>query len=206
MPTQTILSSYDSLDICINSASCASCVLQESQCGLAGKGLFRPPSATPALKQGHPPSDWVAVSHSSPGSLCLTSTSQGRISPQGFPDLAQGFVLTPNPCCRCRSPGAGRAARGGGGGGPGSRGSIGSSSLSPGGHSPVQQQEEAPAQPAQPGDCCPHIGDPGRWTGLAQPGTGLAWHSPSGAPGTAAGCPPAYRLCMDRAPVSSGAS
>ncbi|KAI1243700.1 hypothetical protein IHE44_0001343 [Lamprotornis superbus] len=72
-------------------------------------------------------------------------TSPGRLSPDAADDLR--YVDDRNS--------SGWAARGRGH--TGNTGSISSSSLSPGGHGPVQQQEEAPAQPAQSGDRCPHI-------------------------------------------------
>ncbi|KAM4906529.1 protein scribble homolog isoform 14-T15 [Sylvia borin] len=100
-------------------------------------------------------------------------TSPGRLSPDAADDLR--YVDDRNNSalkvsCHCSSPGAGWAARGGGH--TGNTGSISTSPLSPGGHGPVQQQAEAPAQPAQFGDRCPHIGD------LTHLGKGLAWHSP----------------------------
>lgn len=127
-------------------------------------------------------------------------------------DFFSGSSLT-SPCafssdltvsCHCSSPGAGRAARGGGGGYTGNTGSISTSPLSPGGHGPVQQQAEAPAQPAQFGDRCPHIGD------LTHLGNGLAWYSPPELPvlqGQLQAVPPAYGLWMGpELPVSSVAN
>lgn len=161
-------------------------MLPESRHGLDGRGLFRPPSPTHALSRNTFHQAGLLRATAPLGSLCLILHREVFLL-RVFPDLTQGFVFRSSTSCRCSSPGAGWAARGGH---TGNRGSISSSSLSPGGHGPVQQQAEAPAQPAQPGDRCPHIGDPPHL------GNGLAWHSPSGALGTAAGCPPAYRLWL----------
>lgn len=149
-----------SLDICI---SCGSCELPESQSGWPGRDFTDEPVPAPALGRD--------TFHQTP---LLAAPALGTLTGQdcssvSCPAEPRAVSSHPNLSC-CSSPGAGRAARGRGRAGP--SGSIGSSSLGPGGHGPVQQQAQAAAQPAQPGDRCPHIGDPDSWA-MHWPGTAL---------------------------------